>query len=132
LCDVIGVVAEFMVSVVGQETISFWAQFTVPAGESNEHPRGMPFLTAWQRFKRSKGVQLNAILKCKFPSKNANQPQPNGDNPNTAESMVKKRAPYQPTHKVFDWKRSLSCEPFSVSVVPSVFGRNLQCEPVRK
>jgi hypothetical protein len=43
------------------------------------------------------------------------QPQPNDLNPNTAESMVEK-TPYV---WVFDHQ------------MPSVFGRNLQCKPVR-
>jgi hypothetical protein len=44
---------------------------------------------AWQHFKRRKGVQLNSIIECIFPTGTEQQSQLNGPNPNTAEPMVK-------------------------------------------
>jgi hypothetical protein len=51
LCDVISVVAEFMVSAVHVLTahpFSVWTEFTVTTGERSERPRGMLLVTRMQ------------------------------------------------------------------------------------
>jgi hypothetical protein len=145
LCDVISVVTEFIVRAlqlthlssehVGDAS-SVWAEFIVSTGKRGEHPRGMPLVTrllassehAWE---------TNGILECKFLSENAHRA--------GAELYVVRNplllAPcsscttivVEPCGKLGDGASTVMlalCHP--LVPIPSVFGRNLQCELVRE
>jgi hypothetical protein len=146
----------FIVGVVCNDiwrAFSVWMEFAVVPIRGSGHPRGMVTMclrrsdviasgtnkrqwtlgrnvighTAGQRFKQSKGVGTNDILECnaRRKTRSAQQPQPDDVNPNTAESMVK-------TCTVPSSDGALQASSEAVPAgLPSVFGRNLQCQQVR-